>query len=173
MQTTMDCFEYLESEGYVKIVRPKPTGVQYDLIRITSEGIREVEKSTVDAQSRDNRMLRLKQDILVFICNAKEDSEMALKLHRQRFEHDLKSWIYKESLLPGQNWRVAINEAIRNSRFFVALLSSHSVSKRGYGQRELKEALDILAEYPESQVFLIPARLDNCLVSDSRLKQIQ
>jgi hypothetical protein len=88
-------------------------------------------------------------------------------------ERDLKPWIDKESLLPGQKWKVAISNAIRDSRFFVALLSSNSVNKKGYGQKELKEALDILDEYPESQVYLIPIRLDNCQVSDSRLRQIQ
>jgi len=82
-------------------------------------------------------------------------------------------WIDEESLLPGQNWRIAISNAIRDSRYFVALLSSNSVNKKGYGQRELKEALDILDEYPQSQVYIIPVRLDNCQVSDSRLKQIQ
>jgi TIR domain len=174
IKTTMDCFEYLESKRYVEIVRPKPTGVQYDLIHITSDGVGVVEKSHRDSQLRENRNLRLQEDIQVFICYAKEDSAKAMKLYGELERvHYLKPWIDKESLLPGQNWRVAIGNAIRDSRFFVALLSSNSVSKKGFVQKELKEALDVLDEYPESHVFLIPARLDDCRVSDSRLKQIQ
>jgi len=58
------------------------------------------------------------------------------------------------------------------SRFFIALLSSNLVDRVGYGQNELKEALEILDKYPESKVFIIPVRLDDCEVSDSKLKEI-
>jgi hypothetical protein len=33
--------------------------------------------------------------------------------------------------------------------------------------------LDVLDEYPENDVFIIPARLNDCLVEDIRLKKIQ
>ena len=72
----------------------------------------------------------------------------------------------------GEKWKVAINNAIIKSRFFIALLSSNSVDKVGYGQNELKEALEILDKYPESKVFIIPVKLDDCEVSDSKLKEI-
>jgi hypothetical protein len=36
----------------------------------------------------------------------------------------------------------------------------------------LKEALDVLDEYPASSVFIIPARLDDCLPSDDRLREL-
>jgi hypothetical protein len=45
--------------------------------------------------------------------------------------------------------------------------------KRGYVQKELKEALEILDEFPESGVFIIPVRLEAINISDSRLEQIQ
>jgi hypothetical protein len=32
--------------------------------------------------------------------------------------------------------------------------------------------LEILDKYPESKVFIIPVRLDDCEVSDSKLKEI-
>ncbi|MGC2668137.1 MAG: toll/interleukin-1 receptor domain-containing protein [Candidatus Nitrosopolaris sp.] len=70
----------------------------------------------------------------------------------------------------GEKWK--FNNAIIKSRFFIALLSSNSVDKVGYGQNELKEALEILDKYPESKVFIIPVRLDDCEVSDSKLKEI-
>jgi hypothetical protein len=38
------------------------------------------------------------------------------------------------------------------------------VDKKGYVQKELKEALDIFQEYPEKAIYLIPARLDDCKV---------
>jgi hypothetical protein len=38
---------------------------------------------------------------------------------------------------------------------FLALLSQNSVTKRGYVQKELSEALDILDEFPSSEIFII------------------
>lgn len=54
----------------------------------------------------------------------------------------------------------------------MALLSTNSVSKRGSVQKELKDALDILDEYPSSAIFLIPVRLDDCVASDVRIEDI-
>jgi hypothetical protein len=71
----------------------------------------------------------------------------------------------------GANWRIAIKEAITNSRYFIPLLSSNSVEKIGYAQRELKEALELL-EFPQSKRFIMPVRLDEIKVNDEKLKFI-
>jgi len=75
--------------------------------------------------------------------------------------------------LPGMRWEPAIRRAIRESEFFLALLSEKSVTKRGYVQKERKDALDILDEFPEDQVFFIPIRLENCQLPSERLRGIQ
>jgi len=108
----------------------------------------------------------------VFISYAKEDVEHARKLYADLKGTGFDVWLDEEILRPGQNWRIAINDAIRKSRFFIALLSKHSVNKRGFVQKELRIALDVLAEYPRSEVFIIPARLDDCSVSDDNLKDL-
>ena len=41
-------------------------------------------------------------------------------------------------------------------------LSVDSVTKEGYLQKEIRQALDVANEKPEGSIFLIPARLDNC-----------
>ena len=69
-------------------------------------------------------------------------------------------WIDSEDLLPGQYWKFTIGEAIKNSKYFLALLSKDSVTKEGYVQKELKIALEILDELPETKIFIIPARID-------------
>ena len=76
--------------------------------------------------------------ITVFISYAKEDQEMAQKLY-----HDLKSegfapWIDCEDLLPGQNWKVITRQAILESSYFLVLLSTNSISQKGFIQKELK-----------------------------------
>lgn len=51
-------------------------------------------------------------------------------------------------------------------------LSEKSVSKEGFVQKELRQAFEIAAEKPEGTIFLVPVRLDNCILP-SRLRQTQ
>ena len=108
----------------------------------------------------------------VFLSYAREDAPAALRLYTELSEKGLDVWLDTESLMPGQNWKNTIRREIRECRFFIAVLSGNSVNKRGYVQKELKEALDVLDEYPASSVFIIPARLDDCLPSDDRLREL-
>ncbi|MGC1931965.1 MAG: toll/interleukin-1 receptor domain-containing protein, partial [Candidatus Nitrosopolaris sp.] len=98
----------------------------------------------------------------VFLSYAREDSDAAKRLYEDLKNDGLSPWLDKESLLPGQNWEIEIRKAIKNSRYFIALLSSNSVDKRGFVQKEFKFALEVLDEVPESQIFVIPARLNEC-----------
>jgi hypothetical protein len=43
-EATMDCIDYLETKGFLTVTHHKPTGVHYNLIRITSKGVEEIEK---------------------------------------------------------------------------------------------------------------------------------
>ena len=108
----------------------------------------------------------------VFICYAREDEPSARRLFSDLKKAGLDPWLDKKSLLPGQEWRPAIRQAIRGSRYFLALLSSKSVKKRGFIQKEIKEALKTLDEFTESDIFLIPIRLDNCKPEYQRLSEL-
>ena len=104
----------------------------------------------------------------VFISYAHEDLSAARKLyHRLRAVTGLEPWFDRENLLPGMKWRPAIRKAIRESDFFVSLLSQHSTTKRGFINREMNMALDILEEFPEGQIFVVPIRLEECHPPDS------
>jgi hypothetical protein len=82
-------------------------------------------------------------------------------------------WFDKESLAPGQKWEIEIRKAIRASRFFLLLLSKHSTEKIGFYQREIREALKVLEEYPEDETFLVPVRLDDCEPHFEQLRSLQ
>src|SRR3954464_14013322 len=84
----------------------------------------------------------------------------------------LHPWIDKKSLRPGDNWDQKIRSAIRTSRFFLVLLTKRSVNKKGYLQKEIKEALDIQDEQPDSGRYVIPVRLEECDIPE-RIAQIQ
>src|ERR1043166_2284428 len=108
----------------------------------------------------------------IFISYAREDVETAERLYHDLKRAGLNPWLDKVSLLPGELWRIRIRDTIKSSSYFIALLSSKSVSKRGYVQKELKDALSVLEEVPETQVFLIPVRLNECKPSHAQLREL-
>lgn len=124
-------------------------------------------------KSQDTRETANGKRVKVFISHATEDCETAKKLYDDLKRAGLEPWMGKKDILTGQNWESEILRTIRESSYFLALLSSKSVSKRGYVQKELKTALDILDKSPESEIFLLPVRLDECKPSDEKLEKLQ
>lgn len=109
----------------------------------------------------------------IFLSYAREDKEIAKRIYQDLRRRSIEVWYDQESLLPGHKWKNEIKTAIRKSSYFLVLLSSNSVNKRGYVQKELKEALDVFDEFPSSEVFIIPIRLDDCEISEDRIKELQ
>lgn len=108
----------------------------------------------------------------VFICYAREDRKTARRLYADLQQAGLKPWMDTEDLLPGQKWRVIINHVLKKSSYVMVLLSPNSISKRGFVQKELKKALDVVDELPPSDIFVIPVRLDVCDPVDDRLQEL-
>ena len=99
----------------------------------------------------------------VFLSYARDDGKAARRLYDDlRRSGPMHVWFDRVDLLPGMEWKPAIRKAIRESRFFVALLSKSSVANRGYRHTELRQALEVKDEFPRAKTYLVPARLDNC-----------
>jgi TIR domain len=109
----------------------------------------------------------------VFIAYVEEDLSFAKKLYRAFEKSGFRPWLDKKQLMPGQNWPRAIETAIQTSDFFVACFSRWATSKRGSFHSELRYALFCAAKVPLDEIFLIPLRLDDCLVPNRISKQIQ
>ncbi len=119
-----------------------------------------------------NEMKLKKNKAKVFISYAREDYEIAEKLYNDLKRTDIVPWLDIIDLNPGQNWKQGINQAIKESSYFLALLSSRSISEIGYVQKELKIALGLLDEFPLNEIFIIPVRLDDCVPADERLQNL-
>ncbi len=109
----------------------------------------------------------------VFISYAREDYEAAKKLSTDLKSAGLNAWLDKERLIVGRNCKLSIENTIKKSRYFIPLFSPVSVKKRGYIQREFKYALEVFDEFPESEIFVLPARLDNSEIPYHKLKDIE
>jgi formylglycine-generating enzyme required for sulfatase activity len=71
------------------------------------------------------------------------------------------AWLDKEKLLPGQDWELEIKKAVRAADVVVVCLSKQ-FNQRGFRQKEVRLALDTAMEMPEGEIFIIPARLEEC-----------
>ncbi|SBV94232.1 TIR domain-containing protein [uncultured Dysgonomonas sp.] len=106
----------------------------------------------------------------VFISYAKEDIEAANKLYDYLKRFCFEPWLDKKELLPGQDWNYEIRKALREADFIVLMLSNISVAKRGYVQREYKLALKYYEEKLESDIYIIPCKINDCDVPESLSK---
>ena len=108
----------------------------------------------------------------VFISYAKEDMGFAKKLYTDLRNAGIEPWLDSFELTPGQDWDKAICEAIGQSSYFLAVLSNCSVTKSGYVQKEIRNALEIADRNPEGKIFIIPVRIDDCEPSFEGLKRL-
>lgn len=102
----------------------------------------------------------------VFISYAREYFNYADDLYTFLKDHGFDPWLDKRKLLPGANWDNKIKRALKESDFIILLLSSVSVKKRGYIQREYKSALDYREQKLDDDIYIIPVLIDDCIVPD-------
>lgn len=55
----------------------------------------------------------------------------AKRLYKDLKDAGLTPWLDKESLIAGQNWKIAINKAIKKSRYFIPIATCISRSNSG------------------------------------------
>jgi formylglycine-generating enzyme required for sulfatase activity len=102
----------------------------------------------------------------VFLCYSSGDKPAVRELHQRLCAEGIDAWLDEEKLLPGQDWQREIPKAVHASDVVIVCLSRGSITKAGYIQREIKFALDVADEQPEGEIFLIPAKLEQCEVPD-------
>jgi formylglycine-generating enzyme required for sulfatase activity len=103
-----------------------------------------------------NRPLR------VFLCHSSADKPAVRDLYEKLTARGIDAWLDEKKLLPGQSWKIEIPKAVREADAVIICLSKTSITKEGYVQKEIKDALDIALEKPEGTIYLIPARLEEC-----------
>ncbi len=97
----------------------------------------------------------------VFISYAREDRDAALRLRHELIALGVRPWLDIVDLIAGEDWQLAIDTALRDSSHVIVLVSKASIGKRGFVQKEVRVALDLLAEFPPGKIFVIPVRLDD------------
>ena len=102
-----------------------------------------------------------KRPLKVFLCHAHADRDAVRALYARLTNDGVDAWLDKEKLLPGQDWELEIKKAVREADVVVVCLSKQ-FNQAGFRQKEVRLALDTAMEKPEGEIFIIPARLEEC-----------
>jgi predicted Rossmann-fold nucleotide-binding protein len=102
-----------------------------------------------------------KRPLKVFLCHAHADRDAVRALYKRLTNDGVDAWLDKEKLLPGQNWELEIKKAVREADVVMVCLSKQ-FNQAGFRQKEVRLALDTAMEKPEGEIFIIPARLEEC-----------
>lgn len=136
--------------------------------------------AAVDFVSKQERLEKLLESIehaltksRIFLCYANPDKRKITTLYRNLTLAGFYPWMDKKSIHGGEKWELAIRKAIRSSDFFIICLSKNSVNRRGFMQKEIKIALDIWDEKLEDDIFMIPVRLEDCVITHEKLLELQ
>lgn len=100
--------------------------------------------------------------LLIFLSHASQDKQVVRELCQRLRADGFDPWLDEERLLPGMNWDMEIELALKASDAILLCFSELSVAKEGYIQREYKRAMRYQEEKPDGTIYLIPVRLDKC-----------
>lgn len=108
-------------------------------------------------------------EVRIFISYAREDEARVKQLYRRLEDAGFKPWLDRERIIPGMKWEPVIKKALKQSDFVLVCLSATSINKRGFLQREIKQALEQVEEKLADDIYLIPARLDDKVIEPERM----
>jgi TIR domain len=98
----------------------------------------------------------------IFISYVREDSDRVNRLKASLDATGARTWIDREDLRVGENWPVAVREAVKGARFFIACFSNSSAAReRTEMFEELRQAVDELRKRPPTTPWFLPVLLDN------------
>jgi hypothetical protein len=142
-----------------------PTGVEFTQLKLNQAA----GKPTLPypASSTPNSITTAKGKLQVFLCHASTDKPAVIALYNRLSSYNwIRPWLDSEDLIAGQDWQLEIPKAVRQSDVVLVCLSANSINKAGYVQKEIKYALDVADEKPEGAIYLIPLRLEDCVVPE-------
>jgi tetratricopeptide (TPR) repeat protein len=113
-----------------------------------------------------------KSQMQIFLSYGREDATTVQELYQQLKADGYKPWMDTEDILPGQDQRGTISDAIAHSDLFIACLSKQVTSQDSYANEQLREALVQFARSQPGGVFIIPLKLDECEIPDLRIYEL-
>lgn len=99
----------------------------------------------------------------IFLNHTAEDKALVMPYFHKLKALGFEPWI-DNRILPGQDWDEVIQRAFNAADVYLVFMTPRSVSKRGYVQREISDALDKQKYNLPGDIGLIPLMLEDCEV---------
>lgn len=107
------------------------------------------------------------EKLIPFLSYSKRNRAVVLEFaEKLKISKWIDPWFDEEDILPGQIWENTVINGVRNSHAVIIFLSAEALVSEGFFHKEIRLALDTAAEKPEGTIFIIPIRLDECVVPD-------
>jgi hypothetical protein len=110
---------------------------------------------------------------MIFLSYASPDRDRVMPHYLHLKQQGYNPWIDRQKLLGGQNWDHEIRKALASAAIIVMFISSNSINRRGYVQREIRLALAKLEEKLIGDIYIIPVLLDRDAERPEQLSAIQ
>ena len=98
----------------------------------------------------------------VFLTYAHSDKKAVRQIYHRLLRNQIDTWLDEKELLPGQDWKHEIRQAILRSKIVIVCLSKQFNKQGGFRHEELQIALEKARSFPDGEIFIIPARLEKC-----------
>ena len=106
-----------------------------------------------------------KAKIEVFLNHATEDKVLVRNLYTELKKISwIHPWLDDMELLPGQDWALEIDKAMREADACLVCISRTSIKKTGYVQAEIRKAEEQQSLRPQGSIYMIPVLLEKCVV---------
>lgn len=106
-------------------------------------------------------MEKLPQKPKIFICYAKQDAMKAEEIFDELNRIGIDPWLDKKKLLLGDDWKLEIEKAVKESDAFLVLLRPE-FEKIGFRQQEIRWAIEVWQQRPMGIGFIIPFIIQPC-----------
>jgi hypothetical protein len=123
-------------------------------------------KSSIEVRERERKVANEKKGLKVFLCHSSFDKPLVRELYKRLSKEGFNVWLDEAKLVGGQDWETEIKKAVKTSHIVLVCLSKSSVGKVGFIQKEIRYALDIAQEHPDEDIYIIPLRLEDCMVPE-------
>ena len=150
-----DFIESLESAPVKQLPIPESQSLSIDF-PLGTDAI-----PSVTLANKQTRRLR------VFLCHSHKDKPLVRSLCAWLRAENVDPWFDEESLLPGQDWHEEIKKALRSIDAVIICFSTRWVNKAGFIHKEIKTVLEIADEQPPGNIFIIPAKFEECEIPDA------
>lgn len=122
--------------------------------RLREHLIKQVHRLT----QKPKKVIKAAKPSRIFISYEIEDLPFIEQIYNSMKVAGFEPWLDVKDIVPGQNWKEAIEEAIQNSKYLLICISEKSIGRR-FTQEKFNIALDVMEKHPKLSVNIILVRL--------------